>query len=374
MAASTLLLAPQRLVAATLGTLEISEHALMVPEQRRDRDDALAHFSYRLYRTCAQDRLVLHPMSVTRHELLGVGPLGATYRATVDGGLIGGRACAVKVLRPSLAADARFVKRIANAAQYCAALEGPSFAVVQDFRIEKLDGSLDARDQPMLVCDLVDGVDLERLVEVVRARDETMPPVASLTVLADLAAALAALHRRADLVGQGVCQLALWPAKILIRDDGRAMLSAPGLLMSQPPEFFAQLPPEQRWFVAPEIMDGQVTPAADAWSLGRVWSWLVGDATLALWPELASVAARLTSSEPSRRGDLEHASARLLQRLADFGSEGRHALARYVRRYHSRATDLYLPDPDDVAAAAERIDEGPTQPFTRAQDSQPNRM
>jgi serine/threonine protein kinase len=305
-------------------------------------------------------------MAVVRQELLGSGPLGENYRATLAGGLCATRPYAVKVVRPSLVADAIMLHRLANAAQYAAALDGPGFAAVHDFYIEK--------GEVHVLMDLVDGVDLERLVEVVRARGEHLPPVAALSVVADVAAALASMHERADLVWQGVCQLALWPAKILIRSDGRVVLPAPGLMMAQPPEFWRELSPEQRWFVAPEVVAGHVAPAADAWSLGRLWSWLIGDATEVLWPELAPVARRLMSTEPSRRGDLEHASAQIAHRLSDFGRQGSAALGRYVRRYRASDTDLYLPDPDDVAAAAENIDLGPTQPFTRAEDSQPNRM
>jgi hypothetical protein len=305
-------------------------------------------------------------MAVVRHELLGSGSLGENYRATKADGLCVTRPYAVKVIRPSLVGDVIMLHRLASAAQHAAALEGPGFATVHDLYV--------AEGQVHVLMDLVDGVDLERLVEVVRARGETLPPVAALSVLADVAAALAAMHQRADLVWQGVCQLGLWPAKILIRSDGRVVLPAPGLLMSQPPEFWRELAPEQRWFVAPEVVEGHVAPAADAWSLGRLWSWLVGEATEALWPELVPVAKRLVNTEPSRRGDLEHASAQLSQLLASFGRQGKAALGRYVRRYRASDTDLYLPDPDDVAAAAENIDLGPTQPFTRAEDSQPNRM
>ncbi|MBB1261563.1 protein kinase domain-containing protein [Streptomyces alkaliterrae] len=181
---------------------------------------------------------------------LGAGGMGRVLLAASPSG----RAVAVKVVRPELAADPDFRRRFASEVAAARAVSGAFTAPV-------LDADPDG-PRPWLATAYVPGPDLGEAIEA-----HGPMPEATLRVLgAGLAEALAAIHRA------GLIHRDLKPSNILLTRDGprvidfgisRAVdgtrLTAEGQVVGSP------------GFMAPEQVRGAaLTPAGDVFSLGAV--------------------------------------------------------------------------------------------------------
>ena len=193
------------------------------------------------------------PQAIGRYRLagrLGAGGMGEVFLGYSPGG----RAVAVKVIRPELAADARFRDRFAREAEAARRVGGFHTAQVVELDL--------AADPPWLVTAYVPG---PSLAAVVAAHGPL--PERSLRVLGGgLAEALEAIH------AAGLVHRDLKPANILLASDGPrvidfgiaralegAALTVPGGSIGTP------------GFMAPEHVRGDaVGPAADLFSLGAV--------------------------------------------------------------------------------------------------------
>jgi ABC-type branched-subunit amino acid transport system substrate-binding protein/DNA-binding beta-propeller fold protein YncE len=141
-------------------------------------------------------------------ELVGRGGMGVVYRAT---DLSLDRPVALKLVAPELAEDERFRERFLREPRLAASLDHPH--VIPIYEAGEHDGQL------YLAMRFVEGSDLRTILE----REEKLPPERALAVLAHVADALDAAHRRA-LVHRDVK-----PANVLLDQDGHAYLTDFGI-------------------------------------------------------------------------------------------------------------------------------------------------
>jgi hypothetical protein len=194
-------------------------------------------------------------------ELIGFGGAGEVWRAR---DLSSGETVALKRLRLR---GSSAVQRLRREAAILAAVAGPHVIGV---RAVVVDG-----DDAVLVLDHAGGGSLATVLGV---RGQISPPEV-VTVLAPLAAALAAAH------GRGLVHGDLTPANILFSVDGRPMLADFGVAHA------VGLPPEvvegTVGYVDPEVVGGAaVSTASDVFALGAI-----GRACLGGGPGAAASAA-----------------------------------------------------------------------------------
>ena len=145
--------------------------------------------------------------------LIGEGGMGQVYRAT-DTRLK--RQVAIKILPPSLAADADRLARFQREAEVLASLNHPNIAAI--YGLEE-SGGLTA-----LVMELVEGEDLsQRIAQGPIPLDEALP------IAKQIAEALEAAHE------QGIIHRDLKPANIKVRDDGTVKVLDFGLAKAMEP-------------------------------------------------------------------------------------------------------------------------------------------
>jgi serine/threonine protein kinase len=137
-------------------------------------------------------------------SLLGRGGMGVLYRAT---DLSLDRPVALKLIAPELAEDERFRSRFLKEPRLAAALDHPH--VVPIYEAGEHEGQL------FLAMRYVEGSDLKSVLE----REEKLAPERALAVLAQVADALDAAHRR------GLLHRDVKPANVLLDEDGHAYLT-----------------------------------------------------------------------------------------------------------------------------------------------------
>jgi ABC-type branched-subunit amino acid transport system substrate-binding protein/DNA-binding beta-propeller fold protein YncE len=140
--------------------------------------------------------------------LVGRGGMGVVYRAT---DLSLERPVALKLIAPELAEDERFRTRFLREPRLAASLDHPN--VIPIYEAGERDGHL------YLAMRFVQGSDLKSVLE----REGKLPPDRALAVLAQVAGALDAAHRRA-LVHRDVK-----PANVLLDEGGHAYLTDFGI-------------------------------------------------------------------------------------------------------------------------------------------------
>ncbi|WP_345072537.1 serine/threonine-protein kinase [Phytohabitans flavus] len=189
------------------------------------------------------------------------GAIGAVWRAE---DLATGDVVAVKILHTTAAEQPDLVDAFLAEAEILAELDHPSVIRSRNF--------VPQDTQHALVMDLVDGEDLRRRVR----RDGPLAPAAAVDIVAQVAGALAYLHR------QGVVHGDVKPANLLfsageglvrLADFGTARRIAAAVAVDDPAgaegeAAVVQATPE---YVAPEVVAGELpTPAADVYALGIV--------------------------------------------------------------------------------------------------------
>jgi ABC-type branched-subunit amino acid transport system substrate-binding protein len=141
-------------------------------------------------------------------DLVGRGGMGVVYRAT---DLSLERPVALKLIAPELADDKRFRDRFLREPKLAASLDHPN--VIPIYEAGEHDGQL------YLAMRFVEGTDLRTLLD----SEGKLPPERTLAILAQVAGALDAAHRRA-LVHRDVK-----PANVLLDGDGHAYLTDFGI-------------------------------------------------------------------------------------------------------------------------------------------------
>ena len=190
-------------------------------------------------------------------ELLGVGGMGAVYRAYQSSLQ---RIVAVKVLRPELTAEPGYVERFTREARTSAALEHPHIVHIYDYGTQA--------DISYLVMQLLEG---GSLAERIAQRAGTEHPLPSLGEIAELLRQVGSALDYAH--SQGVVHRDIKPSNILFDNHGNAYLvdfgiaklleaTATGLTgTGAVVGTFAYMAPEQ-WRAEP------LTPATDQYALG----------------------------------------------------------------------------------------------------------
>ncbi|WP_051795688.1 serine/threonine protein kinase [Streptomyces sp. NRRL S-87] len=196
------------------------------------------------------------PRRAGRYEIvarLGAGGMGRVYLGRSPGG----RAMAIKVVRPDLADDEQFRRRFAREVAAARRVNGVFTAAV-------VDADPEARP-PWLATAYVPGVSLDKAV----ALHGPWALAPALALAAGLAEALEAIH------AAGVVHRDLKPANVMLSADGprvidfgisvagdASALTGTGLTFGTP------------GFMAPEQVRGQQAgPACDVFSLGAVLAW-----------------------------------------------------------------------------------------------------
>ncbi|MCU0864976.1 MAG: serine/threonine protein kinase [Planctomycetes bacterium] len=228
---------------------------------------------------------------------IGEGGMSTVYRA-VQTKLQ--RPVALKVLRPELAAQAEFRARFEREAQAMAALDHPRILRVLEFG--------ERSGVYFLLTDLVDGVDLRRLMELGQ-----VSPGEALRLVPQICEALRYAHMH------GVVHRDVKPENILIDLDGNVRMADFGLArMARGDEPAAALTRTSQILGTPHYMapeqwrSGQVDHRADIFSLGVVLYELltgklpIGDFTPpsdreGVPPQLDSVVRRALAQDPEQR-------------------------------------------------------------------------
>ncbi len=204
---------------------------------------------------------------------LGQGGMGKVYRATWRGSA---GPVAVKLLRKPLRGHGAVAARFREEAALLARLRHPGIVALHGVGLLPDGGHF-------LVMDLVAGSDLAR---------QPRPRVAeALRWVAEAAEAIEYAH------GMGVVHCDLKPSNLLLRNDGRVLVSDFGLARSLADGDASQ--GGTAGFMAPEQSDpdGTVSPRTDIYGLGAVLRALVSEPP----PEVEAVCRRCLAPDPAER-------------------------------------------------------------------------
>src|SRR5262249_48434782 len=149
-------------------------------------------------------------------EPLGSGPLGDTFRAKIYGVAGFEKQFAVKRLHPHLCADEAFVARFVSAASAFAGLEHSRIARVHEVNAQGA--------HYYIVIDLVRGLDLKHVSELLHQRGEAVQPDLATLIGLDVAEALAHAHGRRNLLPGGVVHLGLTSQSVMATYEGDVRL------------------------------------------------------------------------------------------------------------------------------------------------------
>lgn len=219
---------------------------------------------------------------IGRYEIraaIGRGGMGEVFEA-VDRRL--GRTVAIKVLRPELAADERFLARFRREAATAARLTHAGIVAVHDIGE---DGG-----KTFIVMEFVAG---RTLAEV--SRDRRTPSAERVRSIGVAAArALAHAHER------GIVHRDVSPANIMVTDDGAAKILDFGIARGGSAALRSNAASRGTLpYVAPEVLRGErVDARADVYALGAVLLELADDVDDA---RLREVLVRATAADPAHR-------------------------------------------------------------------------
>ncbi len=192
--------------------------------------------------------------------LLATGGMGQVWRAR---DLALERPVAVKVLRPTVAADAGAVTRFAREARLSAGLAHPNIATVHDYGEATLTSGRSGDRGAFLVMELVDG---EPLSAVLR-REGRLTPDRTLEIVRQTAAGLAAAH------AAGVVHRDVKPANLLLGSDGGVKITDFGIAWSRSSDPLTGTGDVMgtAQYLSPEQAKGAMAgPASDVYALGTV--------------------------------------------------------------------------------------------------------
>jgi serine/threonine protein kinase len=210
-------------------------------------------------------------------SLLGVGASGQVFEAFDQ---LAQAPVALKVLRPDLAADPRWVARLTRELQIARRIDHRH--VCRVLNLEEADG------QRFLVMELARGS-----LRTEMTRPATLSPAQALQDARAIAAGLEAIHRG------GIVHRDVKPENVLRMPDGRLVLSDFGLAAIPTQQATLTLYVGTPSYMAPELAQGEAASvASDIWSLGVVLHELL----LGGRPRWKSQDGRRALSEPAAAG------------------------------------------------------------------------
>jgi serine/threonine-protein kinase len=226
-------------------------------------------------------------------EQLGTGPLGETYRAKIYGVAGFEKQFAVKRLHPQLSEDEAFVARFVQAASAFATLEHQGIARVHEVNAQGA--------HYYIVVDLVRGLDLRRLLDLLQQRGEALAADAAMTVAVEVAQALEHAHGKTNVLPGGVLHLGLTVPSVMVTYEGDVKLVDVGLLAALMRPGWSDddaLAPTLA-YLAPEVWRGEgVDVRADVFSLGALLHEMLGGARVFLSDRAAELRKAIESGPP----------------------------------------------------------------------------
>jgi hypothetical protein len=227
-------------------------------------------------------------------EQLGTGPLGETYRAKIYGVAGFEKQFAVKRLHPQLSEDESFVARFVQAASAFAGLENSRIARVHEVNAQGA--------HYYIVVDLVRGLDVRKMLDLLRQRGEALAPDIAMTIAADVAESLEYAHGRTALLPTGVLHLGLTAASVMTTYDGEVKLVDFGLTAAlvRPGWSNDDVLTPTLAYLPPEVWRGEgFDGRADVFSLGVLLHEMVGGSRVFLSDQAAELRGMIESGPPS---------------------------------------------------------------------------
>ncbi|XXX76531.1 serine/threonine-protein kinase [Sorangium sp. So ce134] len=206
-------------------------------------------------------------------RLAGSGPT-SVYLGRLDGPLGFRRVCVLKLVPNTAEGDPRFADELAREASICASMNHP--AIVRMFDFFEHAGRL------VLVLEHVEGVNLNRLLQHLAARQQKLADAAVYYLVHCIAGALAHAHGLTDEHGSPapVIHRNLHPENIVIGWDGQVRLTGFGIgkILGRTPDTIAGVVKGAPGYMAPEQARAErVTVKADIYGVGLLlWSLLSG--------------------------------------------------------------------------------------------------
>ena len=288
------------------------------------------------------------PARLGRYRLLehvASGGMADVFRAKSTGIAGFEKILAIKLIRPNIAQEPRFIRSFIDEARIAVTLNHRNIVQVFDFG--------KAEHRLFLAMELIEGIDLRTALSAAAASGYDVPASIACYIVTDLAAGLDYAHRKADNEGQclGIVHCDVSPHNIMLSYEGFIKILDFGVARAR----FATTPEERRLrgkprYMAPEQTRGDVpTPATDSFALGIVaWELFTGlplfegndvkDILRAVRradaPEirklnpdvpryLSDAIARALNADPSKRisvGELAETAARAARELATVAS------------------------------------------------------
>ena len=227
-------------------------------------------------------------------EQLGTGPIGETYRAKIYGVAGFEKQFAVKRLYPQLGEDEAFVARFVQAASAFAALEHPGIARVHEVNAQGA--------HYYIVVDLVRGLDIRRLLDLLQQRGEALSADAAMTIAVDVAQTLEYAHARTNVLAGGVLHLGLTAQSVMVTYEGDVKLVDVGLLAAlvRPGWSDSDALAPTLGYLAPEEWRGEgIDARADVFSLGVILHELLGGGRAFLSDQAAELRKAIESGPPA---------------------------------------------------------------------------
>jgi serine/threonine protein kinase len=226
-------------------------------------------------------------------EQLGTGPIGETYRAKIYGVAGFEKQFAVKRLYPQLSEDEAFVARFVQAASAFAALDHQGIARVHEVNAQGA--------HYYIVVDLVRGLDLRRLLDLLQQRGEALSADAAMTVAVEIAQALDHAHGKTNVLPGGVLHLGLTVPSVMVTYEGDVKLVDVGLLaaLMRPGWSDNDALASTLAYLPPEVWRGEgVDVRADVFSLGVVLHEMLGGGRVFLSDRTAELRKAIEGGPP----------------------------------------------------------------------------
>ncbi len=191
-------------------------------------------------------------------ESLGGGPTGEVYRAKVYGVAGFERELAVKRLHDELVGDPDLAAKLAAAARAYGSLEHPRIARLHEYGV--------ANGETFTAVELVEGLDVARLLRATHGRGHALALGAAATIIAQAARAVGYAH------GRNIAHFGLCPTNLLCTPEGEVKVTDFGLLAARLPARPGDDSLRARiQYLAPEQLVNEAASAAtDVFSLGAI--------------------------------------------------------------------------------------------------------
>jgi eukaryotic-like serine/threonine-protein kinase len=235
-------------------------------------------------------------------EPLGGGPTGEVFRAKVYGVAGFDRQFAVKRFHAEFVDDPDTAAAISAAARTYGSLEHPRIARLQEYGV--------TGGYTFTATELVQGLDLARLLSVSQPLGKSLPAGAAAALISQAARTVGYAH------GRGICHLGLCPTNLIATPDGEVKITDFGFLPARLPKRPAEDPSlrVRLPYLAPEQVAAEATSAAtDVFQLGAIAYELFTGKPAFTGPTPQEIAKKILSSQPPLP-DLPKPLLKVLQR------------------------------------------------------------